>query len=118
MTTPRAGRRSALLLSVEFVVDGLGRVFRTHRQQDRAPAAPSTPAWQITVIVTPGSIAVARLAILALVVAITSRRLPLSLGGEDLPPPSTVDPSRTWPNTHAQLELDSMDALDEDQRPR
>ena len=61
----------ALLLRIDFVVDGLGRIFRSPRQQDalqRAYAATWFSRFIVTVV-----IAVALLAVLALVVAVTSR---------------------------------------------
>jgi lysylphosphatidylglycerol synthetase-like protein (DUF2156 family) len=100
----------ALLLRVEFVVDGLGRVFRTHRQQTALQRAYDA-TWPSRFIVTL-VIAVALLAILALVVAITSRGIWRALGGEDLPAPWAGGPSGTRPIAHAQLELDGVDALD------
>jgi lysylphosphatidylglycerol synthetase-like protein (DUF2156 family) len=100
----------ALLLRVEFVVDGLGRVFRTHRQQTALQRAYDA-TWPSRFIVTL-LIAVALLAILALVVAITSRGIWRALGGEDLPAPWAGGPSGTRPIAHAQLELDGVDALD------
>ena len=100
----------ALLLRVEFVVDGLGRVFRTHRQQTALQRAYDA-TWPSRFIVTL-VIAVALLAILALVVAITSRGIWRALGGEGLPAPWAGGPSGTQPVAHAQLELDGVDALD------
>ncbi len=100
----------ALLLRVEFVVDGLGRVFRTHRQQTALQRAYDA-TWPSRFIVTL-VIAVALLAVLALVVAITSRGIWRALGGEDLPAPWAGGPSGTRPIAHAQLELDGVDALD------
>ena len=99
----------ALLLRVEFVVDGLGRVFRTHRQQTALQRAYDA-TWPSRFIVTL-VIAVALLAILALVVAITSRGIWRALGGEGLPAPWAGGP---WGRTgaHAQFELDGVDALD------
>ena len=75
----------ALLLRVEFVVDGLGRVFRTPRQQTALQRAydATWPSRFIVAIV----IAVVLLAVLALVVALTSRGIWRALGGEGLPPP-------------------------------
>ena len=61
----------ALLLRVEFVVDGLGRVFRTPRQQVALRRAYDA-TWASRFIVTL-VIALALLAVLAVVVAITSR---------------------------------------------
>ncbi len=100
----------ALLLRVEFVVDGLGRVFRTPRQQtalQRAYDATWASRFIVTVV-----IAVALLAVLALVVAITSRGIWRALGGEGLPAPWAGGASGTRPIAHAQLELDGEDALD------
>jgi lysylphosphatidylglycerol synthetase-like protein (DUF2156 family) len=100
----------ALLLRVEFVVDGLGRVFRTHRQQTALQRAYDA-TWPSRFIVTL-AIAVALLAVLALVVAISSRGIWRALGGEGLPAPWAGGPSGTRPIAHAQLELDGVDALD------
>jgi lysylphosphatidylglycerol synthetase-like protein (DUF2156 family) len=100
----------ALLLRVEFVVDGLGRVFRTHRQQTALQRAYDA-TWPSRVIVTL-VIALALLAVLALVVAITSRGIWKALGGEGLPAPWAGGPSGTRPIAHAQLEVDGVDALD------
>ena len=100
----------ALLLRVEFVVDGLGHVFRSHRQQTALQRAYDA-TWFSRFIVTL-VIAVALLAILALVVAITSRGIWRALGGEGLPAPWAGGPSGTRPIAHAQLELDGVDALD------
>jgi lysylphosphatidylglycerol synthetase-like protein (DUF2156 family) len=100
----------ALLLRVEFVVDGLGRVFRTPRQQTALQRAYNA-TWPSRFIVTV-VIAVALLAILALVVAITSRGIWRALGGESLPAPWAGGPSGTRPIAHELLELDGEDALD------
>ncbi len=100
----------ALLLRVEFVVDGLGRVFRSPRQQtalQRAYAATWFSRFIVTVV-----IAVVLLAVLALVVAITSRGIWRALGGEGLPAPWAGGPSGSRPIAHAQLEIDGTDALD------
>ncbi len=100
----------ALLLRVEFVVDGLGRVFRSPRQQtalQRAYAATWASRLAVTVI-----IAVVLLAVLALVVAVTSRGIWRALGGEGLPPPWAGGQSGTRPVAHAQLEIGGEDALD------
>ena len=94
----------ALLLRVDFVVDGLGRVFRSPRQQtalQRAYDATWFSRFIVTVV-----IAVALLAVLALVVAITSRGIWRALGGEGLPAPWAGGPSGTRPIAHAQLEID------------
>src|SRR5271170_881281 len=100
----------ALLLRVEFVVDGLGRVFRTHRQQTALQRAYDA-TWPSRFIVTL-VIAVALLAVLALVVAISSRGIWRALGGEGLPAPWAGGPSGTRPIAHELLELDGVDALD------
>jgi lysylphosphatidylglycerol synthetase-like protein (DUF2156 family) len=100
----------ALLLRVEFVIDGLGRVFRSHRQQTALQRAYDA-TWPSRFIVTV-VIALALLAILALVVAITSRGIWRALGGEGLPAPWAGGPVGTRPIAHAQLELDGVDALD------
>src|SRR3984957_9411355 len=100
----------ALLLRVEFVVDGLGHVFRTHRQQTALQRAYDA-TWPSRFIVTL-VIAVALLAILALVVAITSRGIWRALGGEGLPAPWAGGPSGTRPIAHEQLVVDGVDALD------
>jgi len=99
----------ALLLRVEFVVDGLGRVFRTPRQQTALQRAYNA-TWPSRFIVTV-VIALALLAILALVVAITSRGIWRALGGEDCRPRGPV--ARRAPAiAHEQLELDGAGALD------
>ena len=100
----------ALLLRVEFVVDGLGRVFRSPRQQDalqRAYAATWFSRLVATIV-----IAVALLAVLALVVAITSRGIWRALGGDGLPLPWKGERPGAEPIAHAQLEIDGVDALD------
>jgi lysylphosphatidylglycerol synthetase-like protein (DUF2156 family) len=100
----------ALLLRFEFVVDGLGRVFRTPRQQTALQRAYNA-TWPSRFIVTL-VIAVALLAILAVVVAITSRGIWRALGGEGLPAPWAGGPSGTRPIAHELLQLDGEDALD------
>ncbi len=100
----------ALLLRVDFVIDGLGRVFRSPRQQNalqRAYAATWFSRFIVTVL-----IAVALLAVLALVVAFTSRGIWRALGGEGLPAPWAGGGSGARPIAHAQLEIDGEDALD------
>jgi lysylphosphatidylglycerol synthetase-like protein (DUF2156 family) len=100
----------ALLLRVEFVVDGLGRVFRTPRQQTALQRA-YTATWLSRFIVTV-VIALVLLAVLAVVVAITSRGIWRALGGEGLPAPWAGGPSGARPIAHDQLQLDGEDALD------
>ncbi len=100
----------ALLLRVEFVVDGLGRVFRTPRQQTALERA-YTATWPSRFIVTV-VIALVLLAVLAVVVAVTSRGIWRALGGEGLPAPWAGGPSGARPIAHDQLQLDGEDALD------
>ena len=100
----------ALLLRFEFVVDGLGRVFRTPRQQTALQRAYDA-TWASRVIVTL-VVALALLAVLAVVVAITSRGIWRALGGEGLPAPWAGGPSGARPIAHDQLQLDGEDALD------
>jgi lysylphosphatidylglycerol synthetase-like protein (DUF2156 family) len=100
----------ALLLRVEFVVDGLGRVFRTPRQQTALQRAYNA-TWPSRFIVTI-VVALALLAVLAVVVAITSRGIWRALGGEGLPAPWAGGASGARPIAHDQLEVDGQDALD------
>jgi lysylphosphatidylglycerol synthetase-like protein (DUF2156 family) len=100
----------ALLLRVDFVVDGLGRVFRSPRQQDALQRAYAA-TWFSRLIATV-VIAVALLAVLAVVVAITSRGIWRALGGDGLPLPWAHQHAGADPVAHAQLEIDGMDALD------
>jgi lysylphosphatidylglycerol synthetase-like protein (DUF2156 family) len=100
----------ALLLRVEFVVDGLGQVFRTPRQQTALRRAYDA-TWASRFIVTL-VIALALLAVLAVVVAITSRGIWRALGGEGLPAPWAGGPAGARPIAHDQLQLDGEDALD------
>jgi lysylphosphatidylglycerol synthetase-like protein (DUF2156 family) len=100
----------ALLLRIDWIVDGLGHLFRSPRQQDalqRAYNATWFSRFLATVV-----IAVALLAILAVVVAITSRGIWRALGGEGLPAPWARERSAAGPIAHAQLEIDGQDALD------
>ena len=82
---PLALAAVALLLRIDFVVDGLGRVFRSPRQQNALQRAYAA-TWFSRVIVTV-LIAVALLAVLAVVVTITSRGIWRALGGGGLPAP-------------------------------
>jgi lysylphosphatidylglycerol synthetase-like protein (DUF2156 family) len=100
----------ALLLRIEWVIDGLGRVFRSPRQQTALQRAYDA-SWFSRFIVTV-LIAVALLVVLAVVVAITSRGIWRALGGEGLPAPWARGGSGTGPIAHAQLEIDGEDALD------
>jgi lysylphosphatidylglycerol synthetase-like protein (DUF2156 family) len=100
----------ALLLRIEWIVNGLGHLFRSERQQDalqRAYNASWFSRFMVTVV-----IAVALLLILAVVVAITSRGIWRALGGEGLAPPWARERSAAGPIAHAQLEIDGQDALD------
>ena len=100
----------ALLLRIDWIVDGLGHLFRSPRQQDalqRAYNASWFSRFMVTVV-----IAVALLAVLAVVVAVTSRGIWRALGGEGLPPPWARERSAAGPIAHAQLEVEGDDALD------
>jgi lysylphosphatidylglycerol synthetase-like protein (DUF2156 family) len=101
---------AALALRVDFVVDGLGRVFRSPRQQDalqRAYAATWFSRMVVTIVV-----ALVVVAILAAVVAVTSRGIWRALGGGDLPSPWSPDRSEMRRVAHEQLTIDSTPALE------
>ncbi|HEY1444905.1 MAG TPA: phosphatidylglycerol lysyltransferase domain-containing protein [Acidimicrobiales bacterium] len=100
----------ALLLRIEWIVDGLGHLFRSPRQQDALQRAYNA-TWFSRCMVTL-VIAVALLLILAVVVAFTSRGIWRALGGESLPAPWSQERSAAGPIAHAQLEIDGEDALD------
>jgi lysylphosphatidylglycerol synthetase-like protein (DUF2156 family) len=100
----------ALLLRIEWVSHGLGHVFRSPRQQNALQHAYNA-SWFSRFVVTL-VIAVALLAVLALVVAITSRGIWRALGGEGLPAPWARERSGAGPIAHAQLEIDGENALD------
>ncbi len=100
----------ALLLRLDWIVDALGRLFRSPRQQDALQRAYNA-SWFSRFMVT-AVIAVALLAVLAVVVAITSRGIWRALGGEDLPAPWARERSGAGPIAHAQLEIDGENALD------
>jgi lysylphosphatidylglycerol synthetase-like protein (DUF2156 family) len=100
----------ALLLRIDWIVDGLGHLFRSPRQQDALQRAYNA-TWFSRLMATV-VIAVALLAILAVVVAITSRGIWRALGGESLPAPWAGERSAAGPIAHAQLEIDGEDALD------
>ena len=107
---PLALAAAALLLRVDFVIDALGRIFRSPRQQNalqRAYAATWVSRFIVTLV-----IAVALLAVLAVVVAITSRGIWRALGGGGLPAPWAGGAPGGRPIAHAQLEIDGADALD------
>ncbi len=103
----------ALLLRVEFIIDGLGHVFRSPRQQ-RALQHAYAASWFSRLLVTI-LIGVALLAVLALVVAVTSRGIWRALGGESLPSPWSSEGARTQgaPSAaHSLLTLEGEDVLD------
>jgi len=100
----------ALLLRIDWIVDGLGHLFRSPRQQDALQRAYNA-TWFSRLMATV-VIAVALLAILAVVVAITSRGIWRALGGESLPAPWARERSAAGPIAHAQLQIDGEDALD------
>ncbi len=100
----------ALLLRIEFVVDGLGRLFRSPRQQEalqRAYGASWFDRFVVTLV-----IAALLVAVLAVVVAVTSRGIWRALGGEGLPRPWAGGTSGTRPVAHSLLTIDGHDALD------
>ena len=100
----------ALLLRFDFVVDGLGRVFRSPRQQSALQHAYAA-TWFSRVIVTL-VVAVILLAVLAVIVAVTSRGIWRALGGETLPAPWAAGIPGTRPIAHAQLHVEGTEALD------
>ena len=103
----------ALLLRLEVVIDGLGHVFRSPRQQ-RALQQAYAASWFSRLLVTI-AIGIALLAVLAVVVAITSRGIWRALGGEELPSPWSSGGARTQgarATAHALLTLDGEDVLD------
>jgi lysylphosphatidylglycerol synthetase-like protein (DUF2156 family) len=103
----------ALLLRLEFVVDGLGHVFRSPRQQ-RALQQAYDASWFSRVLVTI-VIGVALLVVLAVVVAVTSRGIWRALGGEGLPSPWSsggMGTAGARSTAHSLLTLDGEDVLD------
>jgi lysylphosphatidylglycerol synthetase-like protein (DUF2156 family) len=103
----------ALLLRLEFVVDGLGHVFHSPRQQ-RALQHAYDASWFSRALVTV-VIGVVLLAVLAVVVAITSRGIWRALGGEGLPSPWSAGGVRAEgarSTAHSLLTLDGEDVLD------
>jgi lysylphosphatidylglycerol synthetase-like protein (DUF2156 family) len=103
----------ALLLRLEFVVDGLGHVFRSPRQQ-RALQHAYDASWFSRLVVTL-AIGVALVVVLAVVVALTSRGIWRALGGEGLPSLWSAGGSRnagTRSTAHSLLALDGVDVLD------
>jgi lysylphosphatidylglycerol synthetase-like protein (DUF2156 family) len=103
----------ALLLRLEVVVDTLGHVFRSARQQ-RALSHAYSATWFSRLLVTL-AIAVVLLIVLAVVVAITSRGIWRALGGESLPTPWAAGGARTQgtrATAHSLITLDGDDVLD------
>jgi lysylphosphatidylglycerol synthetase-like protein (DUF2156 family) len=103
----------ALLLRLEFVIDGLGHVFRSPRQQ-RALQHAYAASWFSRLVVTL-AIGVALLVVLALVVAVTSRGIWRALGGEGLPSlwsPSGSRNAGARSTAHSLLTVDGVDVLD------
>jgi lysylphosphatidylglycerol synthetase-like protein (DUF2156 family) len=103
----------ALLLRIEFVIHGLGRLFRSPRQQ-RALLHAYNASWFSRLLVTL-AIAVVLVAILAVVVALTSRGIWRALGGEGLPSPWGSGGLRSQgarPTAHSLLLVDGEDVLD------
>ena len=90
----------ALLLRVEFVVDGLGRVFRSPRQQ-RALEHAYNATWFSRLVVTI-LLAFALLAVLGIVVALTSRGIWRALGGGTLAAP--------WSGGEGRVQVDAPTA--------
>ena len=100
-------------LRLEFVVDGLGHVFRSPRQQ-RALQHAYDASWFSRLLVTI-AIGVVLLAVLAVVVAITSRGIWRALGGEGLPSPWSSEGARTQgrrATAHALLTIEGENVLD------
>jgi lysylphosphatidylglycerol synthetase-like protein (DUF2156 family) len=103
----------ALLLRLEFVIDGLGHVFHSPRQQ-RALQQAYAASWFSRLLVTL-LIGLALLVVLALVVALTSRGIWRALGGESLPSPWSPEGARTQgasATAHSLLTLEGEDVLD------
>jgi lysylphosphatidylglycerol synthetase-like protein (DUF2156 family) len=103
----------ALLLRVEFVVHGLGHLFRSPRQQ-RALQHAYNASWFSRFLVTI-AIAIVLLAVLAVVVALTSRGIWRALGGGGLPSPWSPAGVRTQgarPTAHSLITIEGADVLD------
>jgi lysylphosphatidylglycerol synthetase-like protein (DUF2156 family) len=103
----------AILLRFEFVVDGLGHVFRSPRQQQalqRAYDASWFSRFLTTVVIAVGVVIV-----LAVVVALTSRGIWRALGGGGLPSPWPSGSGRALgalPTAHSLVTVNGQDALD------
>jgi lysylphosphatidylglycerol synthetase-like protein (DUF2156 family) len=103
----------ALLLRLEVVVDGLGNVFRSPRQQSALQRAYDA-SWFSRLLVTI-AIGLALIAVLAIVVAVTSRGIWRALGGGGLPSPWSSSAAHTEgarPTAHSLLTLDGEAVLD------
>jgi lysylphosphatidylglycerol synthetase-like protein (DUF2156 family) len=103
----------ALLLRLEFVIDGLGHVFRSPRQQ-RALENAYNASWFSRLVVTV-LLALGLLAVLAVIVAFTSRGIWRALGGGDLPTPWAPGdgrPQGTQPTASSLLNVGALDALE------
>jgi lysylphosphatidylglycerol synthetase-like protein (DUF2156 family) len=103
----------ALLLRLEFVVHGLGHVFRSPRQQ-RALEHAYNASWFSRFLVTV-ILAFALLAVLGVVVALTSRGIWRALGGGDLLSPwASGDgrPQGMQPTASSLLTVGGSEALD------
>jgi lysylphosphatidylglycerol synthetase-like protein (DUF2156 family) len=103
----------ALLLRLELVRDGLGHVFRSPRQQralEHAYAASWFSRFLVTVLIAFGL-----LAVLGVVVALTSRGIWRALGGGDLGSPWASGggrPQGTQPMASTLINVGELDALD------
>jgi lysylphosphatidylglycerol synthetase-like protein (DUF2156 family) len=103
----------ALLLRIEFVIHGLGRLFRSPRQQQALLHAYNA-SWVSRLLVTL-AIAVVLVAILAVVVAVTSRGIWRALGGESLPAlwgSGGLRSQGARPTAHSLLLVEGEDVLD------
>ena len=103
----------ALLLRLEFVVNGLGRLFRSPRQQHALEHAYDA-SWFSRFLVTV-AIAIFLLVVLAIVVAVTSRGIWRALGGGGLPSPWASGGARVQgapPIAHALITVEGRDVLD------
>ncbi len=103
----------ALSLRLEVVIDGLGHVFRSPRQQ-RALQHAYNATWFSRLLVTI-AIGVVLLAVLAVVVAVTSRGIWRALGGEGLPSPWSAEGVRTQgrrATAHELLSIEGENVLD------
>ncbi len=103
----------ALSLRLEFVIDGLGHVFRSPRQQ-RALQHAYDATWFSRLLVTI-AIGIVLVAVLAVVVAVTSRGIWRALGGEGLPSPWSSEGARmqgSRATAHELVTIDGENVLD------